>query len=406
MVLVNDNEAHYRVLVDPRVAPDANRDLFIELTSYLSGDQEVSTQVRLTNLEKLFAEDVTQKNMKIQQLESKIYSNEHEIKTLKTHLELKDQQIKTMGLELTALKSQNDSLTHSLDETVQKLRENEDKLNQESRTVKDLSVLLDKYKQDLNRIDSRIDDMDLDEDERAEPENDDQLVTLAETAQSGFRQTSPASSPVKIVRIKCNECNSDFSNQSDLKTHSERWHKPRVTKAIQTPTKVPSPPSVHWAPDNVLADPPGKQTPKPLRSWNCHQCAFQGTNAKTLYNHIRASAHTETDDTKVTCYVCQQLCQDWNQMMIHRRDNHYNDLNLCRYTESGCRFSDRCFYRHTPRMSQNNVMLSQTPNPDFQLSPKETPPDQNASQYKLAEMQNQLKEMQEMQCQIKEILKI
>ena len=92
-------------------------------------------------------------------------------------------------------------------------------------------------------------------------------------------------------------------------------------------------------------------------------------------------------------------------MMIHRRDNHYNDLNMCRYTESGCRFSDRCFYRHTPRISQNNVM-SQDANPNFQVSPKETPPDQNASQYKLAEMQSQLKEMQEMQCQIKEILKI
>ena len=243
--------------------------------------------------------------------------------------------------------------------------------------------------------------MDLDEDERAEPENDDQLVTLAETAQSGFRKTSPASSPVKIVRIKCNECNSEFSNQSDLNAHSERWHKPRVTKQIQTPTKVPSPPSVHWAPD-----PPGKQTPALSRSWNCHQCAFQGTNAKTLYNHIRASAHTETDDTKVTCYVCQQLCQDWNQMMIHRRDNHYNDLNMCRYTESGCRFSDRCFYRHTPRVSQNNVMLSQDANPDFQVSPKKTPPDQTSPQYKLDQVaEMQLKDFLT-QCQIKEILKI
>ena len=66
--------------------------------------------------------------------------------------------------------------------------------------------------------------------------------------------------------------------------------------------------------------------------------------------------------------------------MIHRRDNHNNELKLCKSILSGqiCQYGVKCYYRHTISNSDNNkVLVDETAQAQmgFQKAQMGTPPE-------------------------------
>ena len=58
--------------------------------------------------------------------------------------------------------------------------------------------------------------------------------------------------------------------------------------------------------------------------------------------------------------------------MLHRRENHKDSINLCRYlSEDSCKFGDRCWYSHD--LTKNNNVSKQ--NQDFPKVKESIPPD-------------------------------
>ena len=123
---------------------------------------------------------------------------------------------------------------------------------------------------------------------------------------------------------------------------------------------------------------PLTQNVKKIRDYNCRQCPFQGSSPKLLLHHVHATLHTDTDDLSVECFNCKMKCSNWREMMIHRRDKHYNELKLCKSVLSGqpCQYGDKCFYRHSVSNSNNNkVLVDETGQEGFQKAQLGTPPE-------------------------------
>ena len=58
--------------------------------------------------------------------------------------------------------------------------------------------------------------------------------------------------------------------------------------------------------------------------------------------------------------------------MVHRRENHKDNINFCRYlSEDSCKFGDRCWYSHDPTKKNN----SSKQNEGFRKVKESIPPD-------------------------------
>ena len=154
----------------------------------------------------------------------------------------------------------------------------------------------------------------------------------------------------------CDICNVQFGDEKNLKTHKELKHieKKNVEKKSSTDSKEK---------DAMLKSSETKQARNgneeilhkiPIvngqsREYNCLECSFQADgkgSSKSLLRHARQTKHNTTS-LEEKCYTCQKICTDFEELMLHRRENHKDSINFCRYlSEDSCKFGDRCWYSH------------------------------------------------------------
>ena len=125
-----------------------------------------------------------------------------------------------------------------------------------------------------------------------------------------------------------------------------------------------------------------------VRQYNCHQCQFQGNSSKNLYRHFRLTGH-KTDKLSEKCYTCDKVCQNFEELMIHRKEAHPQAIGICRYFEENkyCK-NAKCYYSHTQEQ--------RTPNQVFHKDKNPPPPDQP-----MAELFVMLKELMTTYIQVK-----
>ena len=121
----------------------------------------------------------------------------------------------------------------------------------------------------------------------------------------------------------------------------------------------------------------GRPTGIAKRQYNCHECDYQGHRSKALFKHSIESGHKKIDSLTENCYTCKQECDNFIDLMKHRKSAHYNIISECHGFKAGsCRFGDKCYYRHTSTQSVsgsvNNVASSSD---SFHQGLQELPPD-------------------------------
>ena len=110
------------------------------------------------------------------------------------------------------------------------------------------------------------------------------------------------------------------------------------------------------------------------RQYNCLECPFQADgngSSKSLLRHSKQTKH-KTSSLEEKCYTCQKVCSNFEELMLHRRENHKDNINLCRYlSEDSCKFGDRCWYSHDQSKKDN----SSKQNMGFRKVKESIPPD-------------------------------
>ena len=123
------------------------------------------------------------------------------------------------------------------------------------------------------------------------------------------------------------------------------------------------------------------------RSYNCRECPFVGNGPKGLLNHIKVTNHKDTDSLVERCYTCGFICNDFGQLMSHRKSVHFQSINSCRYEKEGkCKWGpEKCWFKHESasvlNVNVSNANVSNE-NQDFQMGQQMVPPDlvQNMAQ--------------------------
>ena len=114
------------------------------------------------------------------------------------------------------------------------------------------------------------------------------------------------------------------------------------------------------------------------RTYNCRDCEFKGNSSKNLLQHKKESLTCKNmDSTAEKCYTCGIVYEDFEKLMLHRRTDHLDKINKCRYYKDNlCRFKSTCWYKHEedeiapsqPKVAAANTM-------GFQKAKETFPPD-------------------------------
>ena len=121
----------------------------------------------------------------------------------------------------------------------------------------------------------------------------------------------------------------------------------------------------------------GRPTGIAKRQYNCHECDYQGHRSKALFKHSIESGHKKIDSLTENCYTCKQECDNFIDLMKHRKSAHYNIISECHGFKAGsCRFGDKCYYRHTSTQSVSGSVNNVAGSSDsFHQGLQELPPD-------------------------------
>ena len=71
------------------------------------------------------------------------------------------------------------------------------------------------------------------------------------------------------------------------------------------------------------------------------------------------SGEAQANETRLTCITCKVDFSDKNEMMVHRKREHPNDVGLCKNILSGinCRKGpENYWYRHEPNRSPRSTL--------------------------------------------------
>lgn len=178
-----------------------------------------------------------------------------------------------------------------------------------------------------------------------------QLQRLSSLKNSGSERLNPVEKPLpKKALLKCNSCSIEFGTEENLKKHMESKHK--VTKDTNTRDSGPptaQPPGEKQSKTNAQSRPPLNVKNSKERNYNCESCDFQATgqgSSKALLKHSVDTGH-KTNSLEEKCYTCDKVCKTFTDLMIHRREEHQDKINKCRYfLDNTCRFGHRCWYSH------------------------------------------------------------
>ena len=135
---------------------------------------------------------------------------------------------------------------------------------------------------------------------------------------------------------------------------------------------------------------------KPMKQYNCNDCAYQGDSWIELKKHINNTGHKPCDKVE-TCYNCQTEFSSYRQLMNHRRLEHPSK-KLCRYfLKQECLFDEEtCWYAHN---SENMITKESDPCNElgFQKATKKAPPDQMSDMLRMiSNLSLQMKQLQQM----------
>ena len=133
---------------------------------------------------------------------------------------------------------------------------------------------------------------------------------------------------------------------------------------------------------------------KPMKQYNCNDCAYQGDSWIELKKHMKNTGHKPCDKIE-TCYNCQTEFSSYRQLMNHRKLEHPSK-KLCRYfLKQECLFDEEtCWYVH--KSGNMNTEESDKSNElGFQIVTKKAPPDQQTDMLKmLSNLSLQMEQLQ------------
>ena len=395
LIIINDNNAHFRAVVDKNTPVYRNEALLTEFAKLISKDDK-TVETRVTNLEA----NVSGKS-KTSPTSSDNYAE------LASVVKLQGQQLQQQGQQIQKLQEENNHLRTSLSQAQKQISNLQDGLVIQSQTMSNMKQLLENLQLDSE---TAMDTDDGKEDEII------QLNQLHMQKNSGFIRTTPVSSPTRKPKRKCNICSVDFDTESNFNKHvaSCKSLLPQNGSAA-----VKSNPPLPQNSKDVLDSSNSKSKSdtnnhsrtnrlanlKKVRNWNCIDCSFQGENARELETHCTRSGHSSNTQQ---CYICDKTCNNWRELMVHRKEDHFNQINSCRnYASNQCRFSDRsCWYKHEMQ-NNNKTIVSNSENVDFTKPAQGAPPDHGQMLSQICNMLQQLLTTKSsIQSQEKEISKI
>ena len=215
--------------------------------------------------------------------------------------------------------------------------------------------------------------MDLDQDKDEFP----QLQSLYEMKQQGFQRQNPTAPPVR-KSFSCTLCKIQFDVVENLKKHKDTKHTERKTSEEEINKQEKDAAKKTHAPVNSVINEAAMQKIPILngqtRQYNCLECPFQADgngSSKSLLRHSKQTKH-KTSSLEEKCYTCQIICSNFEELMIHRRENHKDKINFCRYlSEDSCKFGDRCWYSHDQKKKSD----SSKQNAGFRKVKESIPPD-------------------------------
>ena len=230
------------------------------------------------------------------------------------------------------------------------------------------------------------------------------LQRLNSLKMQGFQRQSPQVAPLpKKPNFYCISCNVPFDTKDGLRDHNQICPKKKKNTNVEQSHQVDS------AEKDLKSIPvhidPSIRVPQngSVREYNCHNCDFQCSGpgrSKLLLKHSKETGH-KTDDLKEKCYTCGEILLNWEELMIHRKNQHRDRVKTCHYN-SDCRWKDNCWFNHGSQ--DNNGMIDRSNQRGFQQSRDPFPPDQMdllremLTAFQLTkESQNQLKEKERSQ---------
>ena len=170
--------------------------------------------------------------------------------------------------------------------------------------------------------------------------------------------------------IRCVTCNTGLNSENDLKSHMESHQSDLVRNNIQG-SNPHNNIVLTSSSEQILNNVPSLQR-NDSRQYNCHQCQFQGNNSKNLYRHYRITGH-KTDKLSEVCFTCDKTCENFEELMKHRKQDHPLAVGMCRYFQENkyCKFEGKCYYSHsivqnTPQQSQQVFRKEKEPSPPDQ----------------------------------------
>ena len=204
-----------------------------------------------------------------------------------------------------------------------------------------------------------------------------QLQSLHDMKQKGFQRQSPTAPPVR-KSFSCTLCKIQFDDVENLRKHKDTKHTERKTSEEETNKQEKDAAKKTHAPVNSVINEAAMQKIPILngqtRQYNCLECPFQADgngSSKSLLRHSKQTKH-KTSSLEEKCYTCQIICSNFEELMIHRRENHKDKINFCRYlSEDSCKFGDRCWYSHDQKKKSD----SSKQNAGFRKVKESIPPD-------------------------------
>ena len=216
--------------------------------------------------------------------------------------------------------------------------------------------------------------------------------------QSSVREVHDRNTAVKENKNTCNKCEEIFKTQKSLDVHVKEKHE-RVYKCDlcvfqsksvitleqhkedkhNTLNKCMKCKKTFLNEDMFRKHIEIHEVKSRMEEFNCDTCDFQNTKRKALKDHLEASPGHKPSQKNYECKDCKEVFRSYYNLMNHRSSEHPT-TKACRYFKQGtCNFSaEDCWYAHAKTSSSKDI-TKEAPgvNEDFQMIPKNLPPDMN-----------------------------
>ena len=380
LILVLDVDAqHCQVLANAKLSEN-NEDLMEVLENYVSQNVPDNFEDRIASIQE-----------KMRNFLPRMYKMEKENKNMNVKIEVVEEENKVQNQRIKTLEEESKIKDSKIEDLEKKVVSYEQRIE----SLEKLAFSFQRNKSQRNEPE---------EEGMSDAENVQQCQILQMQKEKGPQRQTPQFQPLekKGPQFKCTPCGYHFWTEIELVKHRATLHSTTpdsVSRAVDeaksfaevvkenTPEspaaalKIPVVTSSGLAPRNDVQqsvnvmESVGKSgkvwESVGKRSYNCHECEFQGLNSKNLAKHIRETGHKKHDELKENCYSCGKTFPNFESLMLHRKEVHGQVINKCRYKDKNlCRFGDTCWYSH-----EDNEVQNVSNNQDFQDGQVTLPPE-------------------------------